>query len=243
MSDILNHSILPFIEHFKHYVVWIAFFAAFGETLIGLGFLLPGSTFLLLLGVLAGQGYFDIGILLLFAVTGAYIGDITNYYIGKHYGSSLLDKTWIPFSGEQLRRAQQFLNTHGAKSVFLARFLPALKESVPFLAGSLKMQRSKFLFWDFFGAIGWSLEFIGVGYLFSASLSLAQIWMSRTLTVLVILIFLFVLLYLLKQFIVNNAHSAKIVLLSLWNSFLQNPFVSGGDKITSKIHSIHQKPF
>ncbi|WP_294958015.1 bifunctional DedA family/phosphatase PAP2 family protein [Sulfurovum sp.] len=230
MSDILNHSILPFIEHFKHYVVWIAFFAAFGETLIGLGFLLPGSTFLLLLGVLAGQGYFDIGILLLFAVTGAYIGDITNYYIGKHYGSSLLDKTWIPFSGEQLRRAQQFLNTHGAKSVFLARFLPALKESVPFLAGSLKMQRSKFLFWDFFGAIGWSLEFIGVGYLFSASLSLAQIWMSRTLTVLVILIFLFVLLYLLKQFIVNNAHSAKIVLLSLWNSFLQNPFVSGGIK-------------
>ncbi len=227
MSDILNHSILPFIEHFRHYVVWVAFFAAFGETLIGLGFLLPGSTFLLLLGVLSGQGYFDISSLLLFAVVGAYLGDIANYYIGKHYGTVLLGKSWIPFSDEQLGKAHKFLNTHGAKSLFLARFLPGLKESVPFLAGSLKMQRSKFLFWDFFGAIGWSLEFIGVGYLFSASLSLAQIWLSRTLTVLAILIFLFVLLYLLKQFIVNNAHSAKIVLLSLWHSFLRNPFISG----------------
>jgi len=226
MSDILSHSIFPFVEHFKHYAVWVAFFAAFGETLIGLGFLLPGSTFLLLLGVLAGEGYFDIASLLLFAVAGAYLGDITNYYIGKHYGTALLGKSWIPFSDEQLGRAHKFLNTHGAKSVFLARFLPGLKESVPFLAGSLKMQRGKFLFWDFFGAIGWSLEFIGIGYLFSASLSLAQIWLSRTLIVLAILIFFFVLLYLLKQFIVNNAHSAKIVLLSLWHSFLRNPFIS-----------------
>ncbi len=226
MSDILHHSILPFIESFKHYIVWVAFFAAFGETLIGLGFLLPGSTFLLLLGVLAGQGYFDITTLLLFAVTGAYLGDITNYHIGKYYGTALLGKSWVPFSNEQLSKAHGFLNTHGAKSVFLARFLPGLKESVAFLAGSLKMQRRKFLFWDFFGAIGWSLEFIGIGYLFSASLSLAQIWLSRTVTVIAILVFLFVLLYLLKRFIVTNAHSAKLMLLSLWDSFLTNSIIS-----------------
>jgi len=226
MSDILNHSILPIVEHFKHYAVWVAFFAAFGETLIGLGFLLPGSTFLLLLGVLAGQGYFDITALLLFAVTGAYLGDITNYHIGKYYGTSLLGKSWVPFSNEQLSKAHKFLNTHGEKSVFLARFLPGLKESVAFFAGSLKMQRRKFLFWDFFGAVGWSLEFIGIGYLFSASLSLAQLWLSRTVTVIAILVFLFVLLYLLKQFIVSNAHSAKLILLSLWDSFLTNSFIS-----------------
>jgi len=234
MSDILNHSILPFVEHFKHYAIWVAFFAAFGETLIGLGFLLPGSTFLLLLGVLAGQGYFDIVVLLLFAVAGAYLGDITNYHIGKHYGTVLLGRSWMPFSNEQLRKAHKFLNTHGAKSVFLARFLPGLKESVPFLAGSLKMQRSKFLFWDIFGAVGWSLEFIGIGYLFSASLSLAQIWLSRTVTVIAMLIFLFILLFLLKRFIVNNAHSAKIVLFSLWHSFLRNPFVSERMKVHPK---------
>ncbi|ADN08900.1 bifunctional DedA family/phosphatase PAP2 family protein [Sulfurimonas autotrophica] len=227
MSDILNHSILPFVEHFQHYAVWVVFFAAFSETLIGLGFLLPGSTFLLLLGVLAGQGYFDITSLLLFAVAGAYLGDITNYHIGKHYGTALLGKTWMPFSNEQLSRAHKFLNTHGAKSVFLARFLPGLKESVPFLAGSVKMKQSKFLFWDFFGTIGWSFEVIGIGYLFSASLVLAQIWLGRTITVLAILIFLLALLYLLKQFVVSNAHSAKIVLLSLCHSFLRNPFVSG----------------
>ncbi len=226
MQDFFNHSVLPFVEHFKDYAVWIAFFAAFGETLIGLGFLLPGSTFLLLLGVLAGQGHFDIVSLFIFAIAGAYLGDISNYYLGKHYGTALLQKSWIPFSDTQLKKAHTFLNTHGAKSVFLARFMPALKESVPFLAGSLKMQRRKFLFWDFLGSVGWSLEFMGIGYLFSASFALAQVWITRTVSVIAILVFLLILLYLLKQFIVNNAHGAKIVLQSLWYSFLQNPYVS-----------------
>ena len=243
MTDILNHSILPFVEHFKNYAVWIAFFTAFGETLIGLGLLVPGSTFLLLLGVLAGQGYFDITSLILFAITGAYLGDITNYHLGKHYGTVLFGKSWMPLSNEQLRKAHKFLNTHGAKSVFLARFLPALKESVPFLAGSLKMKRSKFLFWDFLGAIGWSLEFMGIGYLFSASLALAQVWLSRTITVIAILIFLFILLYLLKRFIVNNAHPAKIVLLSLWHSLLRNPFVSGRIKAHPKFTTFIKSRF
>ena len=79
-----------------------------------MAFLLPCSTFLLLL-----EGYFDIASLLLFAVAGAYLGDITNYYIGKHYGTAL-GKSWIPLSDEQLGRAHKFLNTYGAKSVFLA---------------------------------------------------------------------------------------------------------------------------
>jgi len=58
MHEIQN-SAIPLIEQFGSYAAIIAFFASFGETLIGIGWLLPGSTILLIMGVLADQGYFD----------------------------------------------------------------------------------------------------------------------------------------------------------------------------------------
>ncbi len=221
MSDTIIQSVMPFISALSTYGAWIAFFAAFGETLIGLGFFLPGSTLLLLMGVLAGQGHLEIVPLLLFAITGAYAGDIVNYHLGRRYGVALLQKPWLHLPQEKVEAARRFLDTYGAKSIFFARFLPALKESVPFLAGSVRMGRGKFLFWDLLGAIGWALEFIGVGYLFSTSLALAQVWLSRTLTGVALLLLVLLLLWLLKRFIVQNAPVAKTILLALWHAFLQ----------------------
>ena len=240
MTEFLQTTLLPLIEQFKSYAAWIAFFAAFGETLIGLGYFIPGSTLLLFLGVLAGQGYLDIKTLFLFAVAGAYLGDITNYHLGRRYGVTLLKKPRLHLSGRMIDSAHRFLNTHGAKSLFFARFLPGLKESISFLAGSLKMHRGKFLVWDFLGAVGWSLEFIGTGYLFSASLGLAQVWLSRTVTVVALLVFLLILLYMLKRFFVRNAPIAKSIALSLWNAFLNTKqvraFTLSHPKLTAFLH-------
>jgi len=225
LTHFLQDTLLPLVEQFKNYAALIAFFSAFSETLIGLGFFIPGSTFLLFLGVLAGQGYLDIKSILIFGIAGAYVGDISNYYLGKHYGVTLVKKPWLHISDDSLNLAHRFLDTHGAKSIFFARFLPGLKESVSFIAGSLKMNKIKFLIWDFFGAVGWGLEFIGVGFVFSASLALAQAWLTRTTIVIAILITLFVLLFLLKRNIARNTKVAKEILLYFIKVFLSNPRV------------------
>jgi len=221
----LEHTLLPLIEQFKSYAIFIAFVSAFGETLIGLGYFIPGSTFLLFLGVLAGQGYIDIKSILIFGIAGAYVGDISNYYLGRRYGVSLLKKPWLHMSDDLLNSGHRFLNTHGSKSIFFARFLPGLKESVSFIAGSLKMSKTKFLIWDFLGATGWGLEFIGVGFIFSTSLVLAQAWLTRTMIVIAILTMLFILLFLLKRFIMRNAQTVKEILSYLFEAFLNNPRV------------------
>ena len=225
MTHFLQDTLLPLVEQFKNYAALIAFVSAFGETLIGLGFFVPGSTFLLFLGVLAGQGYIDIKSVLIFGIAGAYVGDISNYYLGRHYGVTLLKKPWLHISGDLLNSTHRFLNSHGAKSIFFARFLPGLKESIPFIAGSLKMSKIKFLIWDLFGAIGWGLEFIGVGFIFSASLTLAQAWLTRTTIVIAILVTLLVLLFLLKRFITRNAKAAKEIFLYFLKVLLNNPAV------------------
>ena len=79
MIEQLFNSILPSIEHFRLLGYWVAFFAAFLETALVIGLLLPGSTLLLLLGALSATGHLDFAGILWFAVAGAILGDNLNF--------------------------------------------------------------------------------------------------------------------------------------------------------------------
>ena len=225
LSDVLN-PLVSFSSTFSGYAWGIAFGAAFLETVVGVGLFFPGSTLLLLMGVMAGRGVFDLQTLLLFAFFGALAGDNVNYYLGRRYGVALLQKPRLRLSPELLGKTERFLNSHGSSAVFFARFVPALKESMPFVAGSVRMRYGRFLFWDSFGAAGWSLEFIGIGYLFSASLTLAQLWLTRTgYLILVIVVFLLA-LYLLTRYLYAKRRTITRLFRSLARSFYRNPYVS-----------------
>ncbi len=191
-------------DHFGIFVPFLAFFAAFGETLIGLGWLLPGSTILLILGILAGQGVLDFGIVLIAGIVGAFLGDLLNYTLGKRYGSALLGRPWLHLPESAIQKAHDFLDSHGSVSIFLARFIPGLKETVPFLAGSARMDRGKFIFWNLLGSIGWGFEFVGIGYLFSSSLTLAQTMLGRTAAVIGSLAIALVVLWMLMRFLQHS---------------------------------------
>lgn len=176
--DLIN-NILPSIEHFRFGGYWIAFFAALLETTIGIGLVLPGSTIILFLGALSARGYLDVGDLIWFAVLGAIIGDNVNYYLGSKYGAKWLkDGFWL-LKASHLEKAKYFMDAHGAKGIFLGRFLPGVKEVAPFIAGSVKMNRRTFMFWNVLGAVGWGFEWVLAGYIFAQSLNLAEFWLSR----------------------------------------------------------------
>jgi membrane protein DedA with SNARE-associated domain/membrane-associated phospholipid phosphatase len=224
-SHILD-SLVSFSTAFSGYAGPIAFGAAFLETVIGVGFLFPGSTLLLLMGVMAGRGVFDLQTLLVFAFLGALAGDNVNFYLGRRYGVALIQKPRLHLSSELIGRTERFLNSHGSMSVFFARFVPALKESMPFVAGSVKMRYGRFLFWDGFGAAGWSLEFIGIGYLFSASLKLAQLWLTRTGFLILILVLFLLALYLLTRYIYAKRLRIILFFRSLARAFMRTPPVS-----------------
>ena len=82
--DIINQLLLSF-ENLHLLGYWVAFFFAMIETTIGIGFFIPGSTIILIMGALTARGNFDIGDLIFFATFGAVIGDNINYYIFKKF--------------------------------------------------------------------------------------------------------------------------------------------------------------
>ena len=221
MADRIIDVILPAIQHVQMLGYWVAFFAALLETTIGIGLILPGSTLILFLGALSGRGYFDFGDLLWFAVIGAVLGDNVNYYVGKKYGAQWIkDGVWL-LKPKHLEKGRIFFNAHGAKSVCLGRFIPSVKEIVPFFAGSVRMRQRTFFIWNVLGATGWGFEWVGAGYVFSHSLKLAQAWLSRAGFFLIGLVALFIIFYLMKWVVAKKGKYFLTLIMSLWSSIRQ----------------------
>ncbi len=220
MTADLIHHLLPSIEHLHAGGYWIAFFAAFLETTVAVGLFLPGSTLILFLGALSARGHFDTGDLIWFAVIGAVLGDNLNYALGKRFGARWLEKGFWFFRAEHVEKARRFMDAHGARSVFLGRFIPSVKEVVPFIAGSVKMNRRAFMFWNVLGAAGWGFEWVGAGYLFAQSLNLAQLWLSRAGLLFALIVVLGALFYLLKVLAARKGRQAAAVAASLWRSVI-----------------------
>lgn len=163
VSDYLKNFLSwleSFVQNHVEYAYWVAFIAAIVEGTIVLG-VLPGTTYIITMGVFLARGEIEWQILLPLVIIGATIGDLIGYTLGKFF-SNFLKKLYSDDTSYKM--AIHFIHTHGGKSVFIARFISGIKEFVPFIAGTLKMPLKKFIFWDFLGAIGWSIFWIMVGY-------------------------------------------------------------------------------
>jgi len=180
MSEILNNNLLLVqIIHSSGWGYVLALGASFLETILALGLFLPGSSVIMVLGALSAYHWLNFYGVLIFAIMGAVLGDNLNYYLGKKYASSYLKKGFWFLKPAYFKKAQIYFQKHGGKSVFWGRFIPTLKEVIPFIAGAFQMSQKEFIFWNILGGIGWSLEWAGAGYLFAQSLNLARIWLSR----------------------------------------------------------------
>eukprot|EP00906_Rhabdomonas_costata_P029380 RCo041469 len=221
MIDNILTGILPSLEHFRLLSYWVAFFAALLETTLVVGLLLPGSTILLLLGALSANNHLDFGDLWWFAVMGAILGDNINYWLGQRFGRKWADSGFWLITPELMQRTHQFFGRYGAHSVFLARFIPSLKEIAPFVAGSAGMSRRTFMFWNILGAIGWGFQWIGCGYLFAQSLYLAKVWMSRAGILVVTAVVLWLILWAAWRFTLKHGIEVWHLLSSLVHTFWQ----------------------
>ena len=203
INDIINF-IFPSIAHYQLGGYWVAFFAALLETTVGIGLFLPGSTLILFLGALSARGYLDTGDIIWFAVFGAILGDNINYYLGRRYGAKWIEKGFWFLTSEHIKKTRNFMDAHGAKSILLGRFVPSVKEIVPFIAGSVRMNKRTFMFWNILGAVGWGFEWVLAGYIFAQSLNLAELWLSRAGLFFALLVITGAILYFFKWLIVKK---------------------------------------
>ena len=145
--------------------LWGIFVIIFVESGLLVGFFLPGDSLLLTAGLLASQGYFGIGYLLIGSTIGAILGDSTGYYLGRRFGRQIFNrKESVLFHRDNLVRAERFYTTYGPLSIVLARFVPFVRSFAPILAGIGQMPYRKFLAYNIFGGLLWVLSLGLLGF-------------------------------------------------------------------------------
>ena len=120
---------------------------------------LPGETALIVFGVLAGQGHYDIAVVIAVAAAAAIVGDNLGYWIiGRWGGRELFDRwRWLKrYADRVLPRAEELVKKHGGKVVFFGRFITVLRYTAAWVAGLGRMHWARFLFWNAAGGIAWA---------------------------------------------------------------------------------------
>jgi membrane-associated protein len=150
-------------------VFWAAFAAVcaivFTETGLLIGFLLPGDSLLVILGLVASIAKWNIVLLMVGLSIAAILGDTVGYRIGAKAGPALFNKPDGRFFKQSyLTKAHEFFERHGGKSIIFARFVPIVRTFVPVIAGAAKMDYKRFLFFNIFGGIGWIVSMLLFGY-------------------------------------------------------------------------------
>jgi membrane-associated protein len=150
-------------------VYWAALVAVtvivFTETGLLIGFLLPGDSLLVVLGIVAQLSGWNLGPFLVCLCAAAIIGDTVGYWIGWKAGPAIFRRPDSRFFKQAyLQRAKDFYEKHGGKTIILARFVPIVRTFVPVVAGAARMEYRTFLFYNVFGGIGWIVSMLLCGY-------------------------------------------------------------------------------
>ena len=173
------------LTHFvqAHVVQWIADYGylvlALAVALESAGLPLPGETMLIASAAYAAAtGGLDIGRIIGAAALGAVVGDNIGYEIGRRLGFPALVR-WgghIGLGPRKLKIARYLFALHGAKVVFLGRFVALLRMLAAALAGVNMMPRGRFFLYNLAGGLCWSLVFGLGGYLAGAQIHRLANW-------------------------------------------------------------------
>jgi membrane protein DedA with SNARE-associated domain len=155
-------AVLAALIHVPANVGYAAVFALVAIETMGIP--VPAETALIAAALLAHEGQMDIGTLVALAAAAAILGDNVGFTIGRKVGRRLLLARG-PLHRHRLRLlevGEPFFERHGAKAVFLGRWVSGLRIASAWLAGMNGMRWPRFLVWNALGGICWALS-VGFG--------------------------------------------------------------------------------
>jgi membrane-associated protein len=172
-----------FVEVFRHYVLnpknlidwmlttfglWVyagLIFIVFAETGLAIGFFLPGDSLLVVCGLFAAAGKLNLWIMLVSLIVAAIVGDAVGYYSGRKVGPAIFSKPKSRFfNPKHLKRAHEFYEKHGGKTIILARFVPIVRTFAPIVAGAAEMSYRQFAMFNIIGGVAWVTSMLFAGY-------------------------------------------------------------------------------
>lgn len=200
------HDLAPVITFVSDHALLtyaVVLLLAFSESVPEIGALVPGTATIIAIAVLVPTGAVRLLPLLIAAV----LGDGLSYWLGLRYGRAILARWPLNRYPELVERSRHFIDRHGGKSVFLARFAPGVRAFVPLTAGMLAMPPLRFYVANILSALAWAPAHIVPGALFGASLTLVGPAAGRLALLLAVLLVLLWLTWVAVRIVLRSAPS------------------------------------
>jgi membrane protein DedA with SNARE-associated domain len=160
--------ISAYIEHFTYLGLFVVLM------LCGLGMPIPEDVALLAGGYLAHRGVTRYPITLAVSLLGVVVGDNSLFFMGRRFGTGLVRYFTLAWPGRlhQIERIERFMQRHGARAVFYARFLAGLRALIYLSAGSFGVRPAVFLLYDLLGALISVPIVVTLGYIFGKQIEM-----------------------------------------------------------------------
>jgi len=181
-------------DAFQHTIHWVGahpyaagaviFLIACADAVIILGAIVPALPLLFAIGVLIGLGEISGPYAVACAALGALVGDGLSYWVGRRWGQRLY--TVWPFRRypQLLERGERLFLRNALKSIFIARYVGAVRPFVPAIAGIAHWPLRQYLPASLAACLSWSVLFLAPGWLFGASWDAVAAVANRLLLVL-----------------------------------------------------------
>ncbi len=218
-----------------------------------MGLPLPAAPILLAAGAIAGTGRMNLVVVTALTLGAALSADLFWFRVGSAHGSRTLSKLCgVCLEPDScVRRAKNFLEKHGLRSLLLSKFVPGLNAIASPVAGTVRVPWWQFAAMDALGILLWAATFKLLGFAFSSQLEkiAALAWRLGVLMVTILLLAILILYiaqkYRRRQRFLRNLAMARITPIELkqkldWNEaitivdlrhsldFLPEPYIIPG---------------
>ncbi|HLY81142.1 MAG TPA: DedA family protein [Caulobacteraceae bacterium] len=148
------HHLIPLVASYGYAATFVLLF------LESLGIPVPGEGILIATALFAARTQrLELVAIIATAAAAAFLGTSAGYLLGRSAGHALIIRFggYVGLSPARQRLGQYLFARHGAKIIFLGRFIAVLRAFEGVLAGANRMPWRRFLIFNALGAIVWVL--------------------------------------------------------------------------------------
>ena len=155
--------------------IYVVLFIIFAETGLFAGFFLPGDSLLFLAGIYSTElmttlipiegDFINVFLLSVLVALSGILGNTFGYWFGYRSGTYLYKREdSFLFKKKYLIQSHEFFEKHGGRAIIFARFLPIIRTFAPIIAGVVKMDKKKFMFYNILSSFMWAVTLIFAGH-------------------------------------------------------------------------------
>lgn len=150
----------------------------------------PSEVVMIPAGYLVATGKLNIYLAIFSGILGSIAGAVVNYVIGKYLGREIIlkHKKLLFINEKHLNATEKYFKQNGAKTTFVGRLIPVVRQYISIPAGFANMHFGKFIVFTAIGAGIWTSFLTILGYSVGQSAALGIVHMVNIVLVFIVVV-------------------------------------------------------